>query len=162
MLNHKSIGSILIGLAIILLMMLLVVKINTDKEGAFLCELVEESPTLTMDECPAHESNTSWLLLISFGISFLVLGAGLYMTFFLPYKGQQDKPLTEIDTSTLTQEENKIYNLIKLSQGSIYQSDIMKQTQLSKVKVSRVLDRMEGKSILERKRRGMTNIVILK
>ena len=70
--------------------------------------------------------------------------------------------MAEIDTSTLTEEENKIYNLIKLNKGSIYQSDIMKQTQLSKVKVSRVLDRMEGKSILERKRRGMTNIVILK
>lgn|SRR3989338_2190212 len=160
--NHKSIGSLLIALAFILLVTLVIVKINTDKEGAFLCELVEESPTLTMDECPAHESNTSWLLLISFGISFLILGAGMYLIFFPVNKELQDKLLAEIDTSTLTEEENKIYNLIKLNKGSIYQSDIMKQTQLSKVKVSRVLDRMEGKSILERKRRGMTNIVILK
>ena len=160
--NQKSIGSLLIALAFILLVTLVIVKINTDKEGAFLCELVEESPTLTMDECPAHESNTSWLLLISFGISFLILGAGMYLIFFPVNKELQDKLLAEIDTSTLTEEENKIYNLIKLNKGSIYQSDIMKQTQLSKVKVSRVLDRMEGKSILERKRRGMTNIVILK
>ena len=153
---------LLLSLAFILLVTLVIVKINTDKEGAFLCELVEESPTLTMDECPAHESNTSWLLLISFGISFLILGAGMYLIFFPVNKELQDKLLAEIDTSTLTEEENKIYNLIKLNKGSIYQSDIMKQTQLSKVKVSRVLDRMEGKSILERKRRGMTNIVILK
>src|SRR3989338_5346313 len=126
--NHKSIGSLLIALAFILLVTLVIVKINTDKEGAFLCELVEESPTLTMDECPAHESNTSWLLLIS----FLILGAGMYLIFFPVNKELQDKLLAEIDTSTLTEEENKIYNLIKLNKGSIYQSDIMKQTQLSR------------------------------
>jgi len=162
MLNHKSIGSILVGLAFFLLITLIVVKINTDKEGAFLCELVEESPTLTMDECPAHERNNSWLLLVAFGIAFLVLGTGLYLVFFPINHQQHDELLAEVDTSTLTEEENKIYDLIKLNQGSIYQSDIMKQTQLSKVKVSRILDRMEGKRVLERKRRGMTNIVILK
>ena len=44
----------------------------------------------------------------------------------------------------------------------MYQSDVMKELELSKVKVTRILDRLEGKGILERKRRGMTNIVILK
>ncbi len=162
LLNHKKIGFILMGLAIVLLALLIVVKINADKEGAFLCQLVETSPTLTMEECPAHESSTSWLLLAAFGISFLVLSAGIYMIFSPVKKEQHEEPLMKIDTSRLTEEENKMYDLIKLSQGSMYQSDIIKQMQLSKVKVSRILDSMEGKGILERKRRGMTNIVILK
>jgi|SRR3989338_4583247 len=162
MLNHKNIGFILAGLAFILLVTLIVVKINVDKEGAFLCELVEESPTLTMDECPAHERDSSWLLLVAFGISFLVLGAGLYLIFFPINLEQHDKPLVEIDARMLTEEESKIYDLIKLNQGSMYQSDIIKQMQMTKVKVSRLLDRMEGKGVLERKRRGMTNIIILK
>lgn len=158
----KSLGSMLIGLAILLFGILVMVKVNTDQEGAFLCKFVEASPTLAMEECPAHESNTSWLLLTAFAISFLVLGMGLYI-FFLPINTERNNPLTtEIDTSNLTEEEQKIHEMIKLNQGSLYQSDIIKQTGLSKVKVSRILDRMEGKGIIDRKRRGMTNIVILK
>ena len=33
---------------------------------------------------------------------------------------------------------------------------------LNKVKITRILDKLEGMGILERKRRGMTNVVILK
>ncbi|MDO8655696.1 MAG: hypothetical protein Q7K45_00525 [Nanoarchaeota archaeon] len=161
-LNHKSIGSLLIASALILLFVLIVVKINTDKEGAFLCKFVETSPTLNMDECPAHESNTSWLLLSAFGISFLVLGAGVYLLFMPIDEKQQIQKKMTIDTSNLSEEETKIYNLLTLHQGSMYQSDIIKQTELTKVKVSRVLDRMDGKGIIDRKRRGMTNMVILK
>lgn len=36
------------------------------------------------------------------------------------------------------------------------------KTGLTKVKVTRILDRLEGREIIERKRRGMTNVVILK
>lgn len=161
-LNHKSIGSLLIAFALILLFILVVVKINTDKEGAFLCKLVEESPTLTMDECPAHEKNSSWLLLVAFAISFLVLGTGVYLAFISIEKEQQIQSTMTIEAGTLPEEEAKLYDLLRLNQGSMYQSDIIKQTELSKVKISRILDRMEGKGIIDRKRRGMTNIVILK
>ncbi len=162
MLNHKSIGSLLIGLTIVLFFSLIIIKINTDREGAFLCQLVEASPKLTMEECPAHDSNSSWLLLGAFAISFLILGAGTYMVLLPVKKEQHDEPVRHIDTSKLTEEELKLYDLIKLNQGSKYQSDLIQETGMSKVKISRILDRMEGKSIVERKRRGMTNIIILK
>ena len=44
----------------------------------------------------------------------------------------------------------------------MYQSSLMKETGFSKVKTTRVLDRLETKKILERKRRGMTNLVVLR
>ena len=44
----------------------------------------------------------------------------------------------------------------------MFQSDIAEKTGFDKVKVTRVLDRLEGKQLIERKRRGMTNIVILR
>ncbi|MBI2146727.1 MarR family transcriptional regulator [Candidatus Woesearchaeota archaeon] len=160
--NHKSIGSFLVAFALILLFILVVVKIKTDKEGSFLCQVVEASPTLSMEECPAHESYTSWLILAAFAVSLVVLGLGLYML-FLPLKKESDSVARqEIDVSKLSKEEARLYALVTENQGSLYQSDIIKQTGLSKVKVSRLLDRMEGKGIIERKRRGMTNIVILK
>ena len=52
--------------------------------------------------------------------------------------------------------------LIIKSDGTIFQSELAEKSGLGKVKVTRVLDKLEGKGIVERKRRGMTNVVILK
>ena len=62
----------------------------------------------------------------------------------------------------LSEEENKIINILKENDGSIFQSDLVEKTEFSKVKITRILDVLEGKKVIERKRRGMTNIVILK
>ena len=48
------------------------------------------------------------------------------------------------------------------AQGTIFQPDLADKTGFSKVKVTRILDRLEGKQLIERKRRGMTNVVVLK
>jgi uncharacterized membrane protein len=42
------------------------------------------------------------------------------------------------------------------------QSDIVNNTSLTKVKVTRLLDKLEGKGLVERRRRGMGNLVVLK
>jgi uncharacterized membrane protein len=44
----------------------------------------------------------------------------------------------------------------------MYQSDLIKETEFSKVKITRILDKMESKDVIDRKRRGMTNIIVLK
>src|SRR3989344_632695 len=87
----------------------------------------------------------------------IILGEGIFL--FLRNKQLDYK---QIDFSRLNEEEKQIYNLIKEKDGSIYQSEIMKELEFSKVKTTRLLDLMESKKILERKRRGMTNIIILK
>ena len=61
---------------------------------------------------------------------------------------------------TLKPEEGKIYNIINDAEGAIFQAELVEKSGYSKVKVSRILDRLEGRGIVERKRRGMTNIVI--
>ena len=48
------------------------------------------------------------------------------------------------------------------AEGSVLQSELVSTTGLTKVKVTRILDKLEGKGLIERRRRGMTNIVILK
>lgn len=63
---------------------------------------------------------------------------------------------------SLSEDERKIYYIIDGADGSIFQSQLVKDTGYSKVKVTRILDRLEGKGLIDRKRRGMTNIVMLK
>jgi len=156
-LNQKNVGTFLAVFAIILILLLSFVKTDVDKRDVILCQAFHDS-NMDMTTCPAHQSNTSWFIVVSFVISFLILGSGLLL-FFLPFKKKEE---LKIDVSKLDEDEHKIYDLLKLHDGSMYQSDLIKETEYSKVKITRILDKLEGKKVIDRKRRGMTNIIILK
>lgn len=159
-LNNRKIGFALIVIAVLSLILISSVKVSYDAQATQLCELFDEDPMLDMNECPAHSNNSaSWIIPILFGISFLTGGVGIY---FMNLTRSTSSKFKKINIEELDDEERKIYQAIVEKEGSIYQSDLIKETKFSKVKVSRILDRMELKKILERKRRGMTNIVILK
>ena len=68
----------------------------------------------------------------------------------------------KIASADLDSDEVRVVAIINEGNGSVYQSDIMKKTGFSKVKVSRLLDKLEQKGLTERKRRGMTNLVVAK
>ena len=67
-----------------------------------------------------------------------------------------------IEADALDPDEARAVAVVNSAGGSVFQSDIMKTTGFSKVKVSRLLDRLEQKGLIERKRRGMTNLVVAK
>ena len=67
-----------------------------------------------------------------------------------------------IDYSKLDKDERIIVKIIEESNGGIFQAELVEKSGMDKVKVTRILDRLEGRALLERKRRGMTNIVMLK
>lgn len=114
---------------------------------------------------------------ISIGIMVFVIVIGLYLIFF----GKEEKIITktkvvkqQIEPKRITREnyqkimsklnddEKLIFDKIIESEGTIFQSDLVDKTKFTKVKVTRILDKLEGRGLIERKRRGMTNVVILK
>ncbi len=160
--NYKTLASSLIAFSIILLFLLVFVKFDVDTQAAALCERYQQDK-LDMKECPAHTSNVSWLIVFAFGIGFLMLGIGIYMLFISkPVTDDMKRGFRQIDVSKLDEDEKKAYELIKSKGGSMYQTDMIRETGFSKVKVTRIIDRMETKGIMERKRRGMANIIVLK
>ncbi|HKZ49860.1 MAG TPA: hypothetical protein VJ110_02555 [Candidatus Nanoarchaeia archaeon] len=159
--GSKKVGLLLIVFALVLLLTLTFVKAGLDAQSIALCDAFEED----MESCPAHNSNTSWFLTGAFGLSFLVLGFGGYLTFMpkpAPVIVEQKKVFKEIDMARLDEDERKLYEIIKARGGSAFQSELIRELGLSKVKVTRILDKLEMSQILERKRRGMTNIIVLK
>lgn len=161
--NSKLLGYSVISFSVILLIVLGFVKSNYDDQSAFLCDAVSKNPSFDMNECPVHKSNTSWYITLAFGVAFLLLGVGAYLSFFpKPPLPEPKKEFAAIDISKLDEEEKMIYDKLKEKQGSMYQSDLIKETGFTKVKITRVLDKLEASGILERKRRGMANIVVLK
>lgn len=55
-----------------------------------------------------------------------------------------------------------IFECIIDSNGTIFQSALTEKTSYNKVKISRILDKLEGRGLIERRRHGMTNVVIIK
>ncbi len=164
-LPQKYIGIALIILGVILFMTIGILKANFDAEAVFLCEAVAENPDLDMSQCPAHNSSTSWTIIVGFIIGGILVVAGIYFFFAdrLTDKATKERKMfKKINTTALSKEEEQIYNFIKQHSGSVYQSNIVTETGFSKVKTSRILDKLESMDIIERRRRGMTNIVVLK
>jgi len=114
---------------------------------------------------------------VSIGIMIFIVIVGLYLIFF----GKEEKIITKVKTTkqqiepkkitkenykkilnNLNEDEKQVFNKILASEGTIFQSDLVDKTEFTKVKVTRILDKLEGKGLIERKRRGMTNVVILK
>ncbi|MEK6875014.1 MAG: MarR family transcriptional regulator [Nanoarchaeota archaeon] len=112
--------------------------------------------------CPYQELNRLALpKFIGLGvITFLfIVGLLLYL------KKQPQEKIREkaaVTTKSLDGEEALIFDILRQSEGMIFQSDLVTKTALSKVKITRILDKLEGKNLIERRRRGMTNAVILK
>jgi DNA-binding transcriptional ArsR family regulator len=61
----------------------------------------------------------------------------------------------------LANNEREVYETVLEADGVMAQSDIVDATDLSKATVSRTLDSLETKNLVERKRRGMGNMVLL-
>jgi uncharacterized membrane protein len=98
---------------------------------------------------------------ISLGIMVAIILTGLYLIFFTKEK-QLIKEEKELDLTGLSEEEKTLLEEIIKAEGTIFQSELTEKTGFNKVKITRILDKLEGKGKIERKRRGMTNVVILK
>lgn len=61
----------------------------------------------------------------------------------------------------LNKEEKVIYSIL-IKEKNMFQADLVDKSGFGKVKVTRILDRLENKNLIERKRRGMNNIVALR
>jgi len=109
---------------------------------------------------------------VSIAIMSFVIIIGLYVMFSEKEKNNmaqtkiQDifikKDYYEEILKTLNHEEKTIFECIIDSNGTIFQSTLTEKTNYNKVKISRILDKLEGRGLIERRRHGMTNVVIIK
>ena len=116
-------------------------------------------------ECVMYDTITTQTL-IGFLFVAIVLGIGLFIMFSRPEekiiikKTKQRKK--KLNLKDLDKDEKKVVNLLLNEGKAMFQSDLMEKMNIGKVKTKRLLDKLESKQILERKRRGMNNIVVLK
>ena len=95
-------------------------------------------------------------------ISFTLLGIIFLIGLYFLNRNKVDRLIKDKKMNKhLSSEEKEIVELLKVSNNSMYQSELSKKLDISKVQMTRILDKLEAKKVIERKRRGMTNIIIL-
>ncbi len=156
----KKVGAILVVFSLVLFIVLYFI---TDLIIKLRLELHETCP-LPPESCP-YKGSVPTEVLSGFVIdaAMLVLGVSLLITSYRSERvNVKDKTKINASIKSLQADEKKVYDLILDADGFMFQNDLMSKTGFSKVKISRILDKLEMKGIVERRRRGMANIVVLK
>ncbi len=158
--NSKYLGIVLVVMSVIMFLTFLSSTDEMMKAADLKCE--QTCGPEMENTCP--HTSIPLQSYVGFSLSIILTGIGLFLIFInKKYKeelAEKEKKIEE-KISKLKEDEREVYKLIKENKGAMFQSEIVEKTGFSKIKISRILDRLENKGLIERKRRGMTNLVLL-
>lgn len=111
----------------------------------------------------------TWL---SMSIIFILMILGIIIMFQKPKIEVKEKVIVKtkkikekkkkLDLKGLDEKEKQVIKILQDENGAIFQKTLMEKIEVGKVGMTRLLDKLEAKQFIERKRRGMNNIVVLK
>jgi len=157
--ENRYVGFLIIGIALVLVLIIFLFQTALKEIVLASCGLPHAV------SCPMNETikQQTYLALGIVGILFLV---GLVMVFNKPKEKIILKRVKEkkkkLDFENLEKDERKVIELLIKEGNAMFQSNLMEKLEIGKVKATRLLDKLEAKQLIERKRRGMNNIVVLK
>jgi uncharacterized membrane protein len=162
--NNRNVGWLIIGISLFIFIIIGIFNFGVKDIIGATCS---HGPTCGMYSTLKLQT---W---ISIAIALVVFFIGLFLVFskenekivikkIKPTLSINPKEFDKKSLKNLDTEEKQIMNLILDNKGSIFQSEIVDKIGLGKVRVTRLLDSLEAQGLIERKRRGMTNIVMLK
>lgn len=158
--ENKSVGWIIIGVSVVIVAIIFIFN-------SALHDIVKDSCGLEHSlVCPMNQTiaQQTYLALAIVAVLFII---GLVLIFSKPserivVKRVKEKAFVkEYDLSRLTKEEKEVFNTVR-DNKAIFQAELIEKSGLGKAKITRILDRLEGQGFVERKRRGMNNVVVLK
>ncbi len=159
MMENKIVGHIILGFSILLGIVIYMFNNALNKIVNVSCS---HGPSCPMWGTIEVQTN------ISMGVMGFIILIGLYLILFAD--NDLNKPLNKKSPhkrkkgiyNNLNENEKLVLDKLFKSNGSIFQSNLVKKTGFTKVRITRILDKLENKGIIERRRHGMTNKVILK
>ena len=158
--ENKNVGYLILGIAALLVVIIFLFQFA-------LKEIVKGNCTLAHggDSCPMYTTinQQTYLALAIVGVLIVIAGV---LIFTKPREKIIVKTIREkkkkLNLEGLDKDEKKVVNLLVEENNAMFQSTLMEKLEIGKVKTTRLLDKLEAKQLIERKRRGMNNIVVLK
>jgi uncharacterized membrane protein len=159
--ENKNVGLLIVGISILIIIITLLFTNSLRTYVNDTCPIVHGPDP---DSCPAMKT-ISQQTYLAIAISGIILIIGIVLFFSKPNEKIIIKKVKErkkkADLSKLQAEDKKVFKIIQENNG-IFQADLIEKTEWGKTKITRILNRLEDKGLIERKRRGMTNVVVLK
>ncbi|MEK6896660.1 MAG: MarR family transcriptional regulator [Nanoarchaeota archaeon] len=159
--ENKNVGWLLLGISVLIVLLVFLFN-NTLMESVRNSCFIQHGD---VQSCEMYDS-VNYQTYFALGIVGVLIIVSLFLIFAKPNeriivkKIKERKIENKIDTGDLRPEDRQVLKLLQ-EQGAIFQGDLIEKTGFSNSKVTRIVDRLEGKGIAERKRRGMTNVVVL-
>ena len=157
--KNRNVGFLIVGIAVMIGVIILLFNAGLKDVVDATCD---HGTTCEMYDTISLQTS------LSLTIAGLVLVIGLFLIFskesvvekIVVKKVKERKK--RIDVSGLDSVEKNVVKILKREGGAFFQKSLMEELDVGKVKMTRMMDKLEAKQIVERKRRGMNNIVVLK
>jgi len=156
--NRRETGMLLMAIGLIMIPIDISFMLEFMAWGAELHKTCPLDPSV----CPFITPPWQGIFMLGASAFIALMGFLVYRKPFTEAKGKPDIERARKALGKLDGDEKAVYGMLLDENGMIFQSKLIEKTGFSKVKMSRVLDRLENKGMVERKRRGMTNVVVLK
>ena len=160
--ENKHVGWIMLGISILIVLLVFLFN-NTLMDSVKNSCFIQHGD---VQSCEMYDS-VNYQTYLALGIVGVIVIFSLFLIFSKPNekiivkKIKEKKVQKEVDLSSFRPEEKQVYALVK-ENGAIFQGDLIEKTEFSKARMTRIVDKLEGSGLVERKRRGMTNVVVLK
>ena len=160
--ENKNVGWLLLGISVLIIFLVFLFN-NTLMESVRNSCFIQHGD---VKSCEMYDS-VNYQTYLALGIVGVLVIVSLFLIFSKPNekvvvkKVREKKIQKEVDLSSFRPEEKQVYNLVK-GNGAMFQADLIENTGFSKARMTRIVDKLEGSGLVERKRRGMTNVVVLK
>ena len=161
MISSQKLGITITSICLVMIILLFLLGMQYQSKQKEMCEnTCAADGNHNMTSCPYHQQDNTLLVLgIVSILTAFVGGIGAYLIFKTNERLLEEK---EYDLTALNDEEKNIFLFVKEHPEGIYQSELVTQFNLSKVRMTRILDTLERRELIERKRRGMTNLIVVR
>ena len=148
--ENKNVGFLILGIAVLLVIIVFLFQSALNEVIASTCTAEEHSVS-----CPMSDGINQQTYL-SLGIVGLLMIVGIVLIFSKPVERIVVKKVKErkkkLNLEGLERDEKKVVNLLQEENNAMFQSSLMEKLGIGKVGVTRLLDKLEAKQIIERKR----------
>lgn len=155
--KNKQVGILVIGIALVIGIIVLLFNSAMSSIVASSCSHGSSCSMYGSIKTQTYVSGAIIAVIVIIGI-VLILSKETEKIIFKKVKEKKK----EIDLTGLDKREKEAIRLIQKENGAIFQASLMEKLGIGKVGITRLLDKLEAKQLIERKRRGMNNIIVLK
>src|SRR3989344_8688167 len=151
--ENKYVGYLLLGISVLVIFLILLFNSTLKEIIGTTCGETHDG-----EFCPMNQS-VNQQTYIALGVIGLLIIVSLILIFSKPQKEIQKEvifktrtvekktPKKKIDTSELKQDEKQVLELIQ-NNKAIFQADLIEKTGFGKAKMTRIIDRLEGKGFV--------------